>query len=146
MVKHQDNKNTLITFEQQTKFRSGLGMLLYLVNHSKFEIINSARELSKVADRAKTGHCKLLLRCIKCIITTEYLALQLKANAEGKSFNMEWSPYKDGRTELKGVSNGAKRSSFNMKRPPDKDGRAKLEGVFDSELGTDQETRISDFG
>jgi hypothetical protein len=83
--------------EDQTKFRSGLGMLLYLVKHSRFDIANSARELSKVADEATIGHWKLLLRCIKYIITTEYLALKLKPNAKGPSFEMEGLHDKDGR-------------------------------------------------
>jgi hypothetical protein len=62
----------------------------------------------------------LLLRCIKYIITTEYLALKLKPNA--------------------------KRLSFEMEGIHDKDGRAEMEGVSDSEFGADQGTRISVFG
>jgi hypothetical protein len=120
MVKRPDKEDTLIPAEGQTKFRSGVGMLLYLVKHSRFDIANSVRELSKVADGATIGHWKLLLRCIKYIITTEYLALKLKPNAKGPSFEME------------GIQ--------------DKDGRAEMEGVSDSEFGADQETRISVFG
>jgi hypothetical protein len=120
MVKRPDKEDTLIPAEQQTKFRSGVGMLLYLVKHSRFDIANSVRELSKVADGATIGHWKLLLRCIKYIITTEYLALKLKPNAKGPSFEME------------GLH--------------DKDRRAEMEGVSDSEFGADQETRISVFG
>jgi hypothetical protein len=54
----------------------------------------------------------LLLRCIKYIIPTEYLALKLKPNAKGPSLEME------------GLH--------------DKDGRAEMEGVSDSEFGADQ--------
>jgi hypothetical protein len=71
MVKLPHKEDTLIPIENQTKFRSGVGILLYLVKHSQFDIANSARELSKVADGATIGHWKLLLSCIKYIITTD---------------------------------------------------------------------------
>jgi hypothetical protein len=106
--------------EEQTKYRSGVGILLYLVKHSRFDIANSVREISKVADGATIGQWKLLLRCMKYIITAEYLELKLKANANGPSFEME------------GLH--------------DKDGRAEMEGVSDSDFGANQETRISVFG
>jgi hypothetical protein len=50
MVKRPDKEDTLIPVEEQTKIRSGVGMLLYLVKHSRFDIANSVREFSKVAD------------------------------------------------------------------------------------------------
>jgi hypothetical protein len=56
MVKHPDKEDTLVPAEEQSKFRSGVGMLLYLVKHSRFDIDNSVRELSKVADGATIGH------------------------------------------------------------------------------------------
>jgi hypothetical protein len=82
MVKRPDKEDTLIAVEQRAEFRSGLGMLLYLVEHSRFDIANSVRELCNVADGATIGHWKLLLRCIKYIIAKEYLALKLKPNAK----------------------------------------------------------------
>jgi hypothetical protein len=56
-------------------------MLLYLVIHSRFDIANSVRELSKVADRATIEYWKLWLRCIKYFRTIEDLALKLKCNS-----------------------------------------------------------------
>jgi hypothetical protein len=47
MVKRPDKEDTLIPVGEQTKFRSGVGMLLDLVKHSRFDIANSGRELSK---------------------------------------------------------------------------------------------------
>jgi hypothetical protein len=120
MVKRPDKEDILITVEQQTKFRSGVGMLLYLVKHSRFDIANSVRELSKVADGATIAHWKLLLRCIKYVITTEYLALKLKPNTKESNFDIE------------GTTDGADLTE--------------LEGISDSEYGADQETRISVFG
>ena len=50
-----------LSTEDQTKFRSGVGMLLYLVKHSRPDIANAVRELSKVADGATEAHWKALL-------------------------------------------------------------------------------------
>jgi hypothetical protein len=89
MVKRPDKEDILIPVDQQTKYRSGVGMLLYLVKHARFVIANSARELSKVADGATTAHWKLLLRCIKYVITTENLALKVKPHKLGGLAELE---------------------------------------------------------
>ncbi len=43
----------LILKEDQKLYRSGMGMLLYLVKHSRPDIVNPVRELSKVLYGAK---------------------------------------------------------------------------------------------
>ena len=53
-------------------------MLLYLVKHSRPDIANSVRELSKVADGATKDHWQKLLRNIKFVLDTEFLALKMK--------------------------------------------------------------------
>jgi hypothetical protein len=120
IVKRPDKEDVLITVEQQTKFRFGVGMLLYLVKHSRFDIANSVREFSKVADGATISHWKLLLRCIKYVIITEYLELKLKPNTRESNFNIE------------GTTDGADLTE--------------LEGISNSEYRADEETRISVFG
>jgi hypothetical protein len=45
-------------------------MLLYLVKHSRPDISNSVRELSKVADGATEGHFKALLSTVKYFMDT----------------------------------------------------------------------------
>jgi hypothetical protein len=69
-----------LTPEQQTKYRSGVGMLLYLVKHSRPDISNAVRELTKVSDGATPAHWKAMLRVIKYVIDTKMLALKLKPN------------------------------------------------------------------
>jgi hypothetical protein len=54
-------------------------MLLYLVKHSRPDIANAVRELSKVADGATKDHWNRLLRVIKFTLGTKYLALKIKA-------------------------------------------------------------------
>jgi hypothetical protein len=52
IVKRPKKEDIFISVEMQIKFRSGVGMLLYMVKHSRFDISNAVRELSKVADGA----------------------------------------------------------------------------------------------
>ena len=75
----------LISAEKQKTFRSGVGMLLYLVKHSRPDISNAVRELSKVADGATEAHWKQLLRAIKYVITTENKALKLRPKLKGEN-------------------------------------------------------------
>jgi hypothetical protein len=55
----------LIYADDQIKFRSVMGILLYLVKHSRPNISNAVRELSKVADGATPGQWKTMTRFIK---------------------------------------------------------------------------------
>jgi Reverse transcriptase (RNA-dependent DNA polymerase)/gag-polypeptide of LTR copia-type len=79
----------LISPEKQKLFRSGVGMLLYLVKHSRPDISNAVRELSKVADGATEAHWKELLRTIKFVLSTPNKALKLKPKKKGILFHME---------------------------------------------------------
>jgi hypothetical protein len=56
IVKHPDKEYTLIPVDQQTKYRSGVGILLYLVNHTKIDVTKSVKDLSKVNDGAIMAH------------------------------------------------------------------------------------------
>ena len=40
---------------EQTRYRSGIGILMFLIKYSRPDIANSVRELSKVNDRATKG-------------------------------------------------------------------------------------------
>jgi len=44
--------------EEQKLYRSGVGMLLYLVKHSRQDLSNGTRELSQNMDKATEGHMK----------------------------------------------------------------------------------------
>ena len=67
-----------ITDKEQKLYRSGVGMLLYLVKHSRPDLSNSTRELSKVMDKAMEGHIKELCRVIKYALDTRTNGLKLK--------------------------------------------------------------------
>ena len=53
-------KSKCISKGEQTLFCSGVGMLLYLVKHSRPDIENPVRELSKVLDGATQEAFKVL--------------------------------------------------------------------------------------
>jgi hypothetical protein len=62
---------TILSKTEMLKYRSGTGSLLYLVKHSRIDVANAVRELSKVMDKATIGHMKALLRCIRYVLLTE---------------------------------------------------------------------------
>ena len=99
----------LITKEEQTKYRSGIGMLLYLVKFSRPDISNAVRELSKVNDGATADHVKTLLRVIKFAIDTKnkvlvYKIAELKENKwEMRAFcDSDWAGDADNRRSITG--------------------------------------------
>ena len=76
---------TRVTEEEQALFRSGTGMLLYLVKYSRPDIANAVRELSKVLDGATPAAFKEMLRIIKYVIDTKDLALKIKPEIGGEN-------------------------------------------------------------
>ena len=79
----------LISPEKQKTFRSGVGMLLYLVKHSRPDISNATRELSKVGDGATEAHWTQLLRTVKFTIQSKNKGLKLKPKQVDDLFYME---------------------------------------------------------
>ena len=78
------NKSLCLSAEKQTNFRSGVGMLLYLVKHSRPDIANCVRELSKVLDGATQGSYKEMLRVIKYVLDTKTLGLKIEPDNKPK--------------------------------------------------------------
>ena len=63
---------------KRTKYRSGVGMLLFLVKYSRPDISNAVRELSKANLGPNPAHYKKLLRTIKYVIESTQRALHNK--------------------------------------------------------------------
>jgi hypothetical protein len=66
-----------------------VGMLIYFVKHSRPDISNSVRELSKVADGANEAHFKAILRTIKYVMDTEHLGILLQPRLNEDGFYLE---------------------------------------------------------
>ena len=123
-IQRPEAGDILISPEDQTKFRSGVGMLLYLVKHSRPDIANSVRELSKVADGATKDHWNKLLRNIKFVLDTKYLALKMKP---------EWDKpieTNNGKPEWQNIF----------------ESKCSMSATSDSEYNGDNQTRHSVFG
>ena len=75
--------------EEQKEFRSGVGSLLYLLKHSRPELSNSVRELSKVMDRANKAHQKALYRVIRFVEQTKDRRLVLEPNVEELTWELK---------------------------------------------------------
>ena len=80
----------LIDKDQQTKYRSGVGMLLFLVKYSRPDIANAVRELSKVNDGANEAHVKEMMRLIKFVLDTRKRCLKYKLDGTEKE-KTKWS-------------------------------------------------------
>ena len=72
----------------QSRYRSGTGMLLFLVKHSRPDIANVVRELSKCADGATFGAYKELLRVIKFVLDTKDYGLKLEPKMEEEEWDL----------------------------------------------------------
>jgi hypothetical protein len=79
----------LIATEDQKMFRSGAGMLLYLVKHSRPDIAYTVRELPKDADGATANHWNEMIHVIKYVLDTENYGLKLKPSKNKDGFYLE---------------------------------------------------------
>jgi hypothetical protein len=75
-----------IDSNQQSKYRSGVGMLLYLIKYSRKYLVSVIRELSKCIDRANLAAYKEMLRVVKFVLDTKDYCLKLNPICE----NEEW--------------------------------------------------------
>jgi hypothetical protein len=77
VVMRPHDGDALLTEDDQKLYRSGVGMLLYLTKHSRPDISNAVRELSKVMDGATEAHMKMMLRGIKYVLDTKDKGLRI---------------------------------------------------------------------
>ena len=66
-----------VSKEEHKYYRSGVGMLLYLVKHTRPDIANAVRELSKALDKPSPAAIKEMKRVIKYVLTTKNQALKV---------------------------------------------------------------------
>ena len=83
---HEEDEK--LSEKEQTEYRSGVGMLLYLLKHSRPDLSNSVRELTKVMDGATKGHLKAMYRVMKYVMDTKHWRLRMRTN---KRESNEWN-------------------------------------------------------
>jgi hypothetical protein len=77
MICNADNAPA-VSSEEQKLFRSGVGMLLYLIKHSRPDIANPVRELSKLLNGTTPAAMKELFRVIKYVLDTRTKGLRIE--------------------------------------------------------------------
>ena len=83
----RNTQEKTISKQEHMTFRSGVGILLYLVKHSRPELANAVRELTKVMDNPNKEHFKSLYRTIKYVLDTEDYGICLSTN---KNIGENW--------------------------------------------------------
>jgi hypothetical protein len=73
-----DERNSIVGSEDHKLYRTGVGMLLYLVKHSRPDISNVVRELSKVLDGPTEAAMKELKRAVKFVLATRTFGLKIE--------------------------------------------------------------------
>jgi len=87
LIRPDDKKSTL-TKEEHELYRSGVGMLLFLVKNSRPDIANAVRELSKLNDFPTSAALKELKRVIKYVLDTEHYGLNFSPMDTGEEWEI----------------------------------------------------------
>ena len=108
-MKDEDLEEHKLDAEQHAFYRSGVGMLLYLVKHSRPDIANPVRELSKVLDRPNMAAMKELKRITKFVLDTADHGLKIEPQKMVGSqwvlkvyTDSDWAGDKDSRISVSG--------------------------------------------
>ena len=73
-----ENKEDKVNAEDHETYRSGVGTLLYLTKHSRHDISNPVRELSKTTDAPAPAHLKEMYKLIRFVLSTKDYGLKFK--------------------------------------------------------------------
>ena len=79
----RDPDGVSVSAELHSRYRMGVGKLLYLVKHTRPDIANAVRELSKMLDCVNQAAIKELRRVIKYVLDTEDEGLKIAPKARG---------------------------------------------------------------
>ena len=73
-----ENEEDKVNAKDHEKYRSGIGTLLYLMKHSRPDISNPVRELSKTMDAPAPAHLKELYKLVRFVLSTKDYGLKFK--------------------------------------------------------------------
>ena len=73
-----ENKEDKVNAKDHETYRSGVGTLLYLTKHSRPDISNPVRELSKTMDAPAPVHLKEMYKLIRFVWSTKDYGLKFK--------------------------------------------------------------------
>ena len=78
IARRLENKEDKVNAEDHETYRSGVGTLVYLTKHSRPDISNPVRELSKTMDAPAPAHLKEMYKLIRSILSTKDYGLKFK--------------------------------------------------------------------
>ena len=73
-----ENPEDKVNPEEHETYRSGVGTLLYLTKHSRLDICNPVRELSKTMDAPAPAHLKEMYKVIRHVLSTKGYGLKFE--------------------------------------------------------------------
>ena len=73
-----ENEEDKVNAKDHETYRSGVGTLLYLTKHSRPDISNPVRELSKTMDAPAPAHLKEMYKLIRFVLSTKDYGLKFK--------------------------------------------------------------------
>ena len=77
-VRRLENQEDTVNAEEHKIYRSGVGTLLYLTKHSRPDISNPVRELSKTMDAPAPAHVKEMYKLFRFVSSTKDYGLKFK--------------------------------------------------------------------
>jgi hypothetical protein len=92
----------------QSKYRSGVGMLLYLIKYLRSDLANVVREVSKCMDGASLASYEDMQRVIKFVLDTKLHSLKLQPRHENDTWdllfycNSDWAGDPESRISVTG--------------------------------------------
>ena len=89
------DEDEILDEEEHKNFRSGVGILLYLVKNSRPDIANAVRELTKVMDKPNTAHLQALYKTLKYVVDTKNRSICFDTNWKNVESNWELGSYSD---------------------------------------------------
>ena len=78
-----------ITEKEQFKYRSAVGMMLFLIKYSRPYISNAVRELSKSNSKANYAHYKQMLRAVNYVLKTRNRMLKFIPTSEKEKWEFK---------------------------------------------------------
>ena len=77
-VRRLENEEDKVNAQDHETYRSGVGTLLYLTKHSRPDICNPVRELSKTMDALASAHLNEMYKLIRFVLSTKDYGLKFK--------------------------------------------------------------------
>ena len=84
-----ENLEDKVSPEEHETYRSGVGTLLYLAKHSRPDICNPVRELSKTMDAPVPVHLKETYKVIRYVLSTKEHVLKFELRKDMKNWALK---------------------------------------------------------